>query len=154
MGLLETMIDRIVYIDAGPFIYFMERNPSYEKSLDAFFSLMSRGEVRAVTSTVTLAEVLVKPYRCKQWAIAEKYESIFEGTSEMTLISVDTEIGRLAAKLRTSCSLLTPDAIHMATAMIHEADFFLTNDSDFRKVNRMSRRLPKLVFIDELLSPV
>ena len=54
---------------------------------------MSRGEVQAVTSVVTLAEVLVKPYRHKQWTLANQYELIFEGTPELTLVSVDTEIG-------------------------------------------------------------
>ncbi len=154
MGLLETMNGRLVYVDAAPFIYFMERNSSYEKPLEAFFSRLNQGEVRAITSTLVLAEVLVKPFRNKQWMLAEKYESIFEGTPELTMLPVDAGIGRLAAKLRASYSLLTPDAIHMATAMIHGAVFFLTNDSDFRKVDPTDPRMPKLVFIEELLSPV
>ena len=152
MGLLETMKDRYVYVDSAPFIYFMEKNPAYEKPLDAFFSLMSRGEVQVITSTLTLAEVLVKPYQHEQWALAEQYESIFEGIPELTLVSVDPKIGRLAAKLRAVYALRTPDAIHLATAMIHESDFFLTNDLGFRKIDSTDKRLPKLVFIDELLS--
>jgi len=146
------MHGRLVYVDAAPFIYFMEKNPTYEKPLDAFFSMMSRGEVQAITSAMTLAEVLVKPYRHKLWKLAQQYELIFEGTPELTLVSVDSEVGRLAAELRASYALLTPDAIHMATAVVHEADFFLTNDSDFRKVDPTDKRLPKVVFIDKLLS--
>jgi predicted nucleic acid-binding protein len=145
------MHGRLVYVDSAPFIYFMEKNQAYEKPLDAFFSLMSRGEVQAITSAMTLAEVLVKPYQHKQWTLAQKYELIFEGTPELTLVSVDSEVGRLAAELRASYALLTPDAIHMATAVVHGADFFLTNDSDFRKVDPMDKRLPKVVFIDKLL---
>jgi len=152
VGLLESMHDQLVYVDTAPFIYFMEKNPLYEKSLDAFFSLISQRKIRVITSTMTLAEVLVKPYRYEQWVLAEKYESIFEGTPELTLESVDREIGRLAAKLRASYNLLTPDAIHMATAMIHGADFFLTNDHDFRKIDPTDERLPKLVFVEKLLS--
>jgi predicted nucleic acid-binding protein len=151
MGLLASMVGRLVYVDAAPFIYFMEKNMSYEKPLDAFFSSLDRGEVQAITSTITLAEVLVKPYRYKQWALAQKYESIFERTPELTLVSVDKEIGRLAAELRASYTLLTPDALHLASAVIHEADFFLTNDKGFQKINPMDQHLPKIVFIDELL---
>jgi predicted nucleic acid-binding protein len=146
------MKDRLVYVDTAPFIYFMEKNPKYEKPLDAFFSLMSQGKIRTITSAMTLAEVLVKPYQRKQWKLAEMYESIFEETAELTLVSVDAGIGRLAAKLRASYSLLTPDAIHMATAMMQGAEFFLTNDKDFRKVDSTDRRSPKLAFIDKLLS--
>jgi len=50
-----------------------------------------------------------------------------------------------------SSTLLTPDAIHMATAVVHGAEFFLTNDNDFRKVDPTDSRLPKVVFIDKLL---
>ena len=150
MGLLETMSNQLVYIDAAPFIYFMERNPSYNEPLDAFFSLLNQGKVRAVTSTITLTEVLIKPYRAKQWMLAKKYESIFQETSDLVLLSADVEVGRLAAQLRASYALMTPDAIHLATAKIHRADFFLTNDNDFRKVDPTDQRLPKIVFIEEM----
>jgi len=146
------MVGRLVYIDSAPFIYFIEKNLSYEKPLDELFSSLDRGELQAITSAMTLAEVLVKPYRHQQWVLAEKYESIFEGTPELTMVSVDMEVGRLAAKLRASYALLTPDAIHMSTAMVHGAEFFLTNDGDFRKVDSTDKRVPKVVFIDELLS--
>jgi predicted nucleic acid-binding protein len=144
------MKDRLVSIDTAPLIYFMENNPLYEKPLEAFFSLMHDGGVRVITSTMTLAEVLVKPYRYKQWTLAEQYESIFEGTPELTLMPVDTGIRRLAAKFRASHALLTPDAIHMATAMMHGAEFFLTNDSDFQKIDSNDQRFPKLVFVSDL----
>ena len=84
--------------------------------------------------------------------LAEKYESIFERTPELTLVSVDTGIGRLAAKLRAVYALRTPGALHLATAMIHGADFFLTNDHGFRKIDPTGERVPELVFIAELLS--
>ena len=151
MGLLTSVHGRLVYVDAAPFIYFMEKNLAYEEPLDAFFTMLSRGEVQAITSAMTLAEVLVKPYRHKLWTLAQKYELIFEGTPELTLVSVDSEVGRLAAELRAAYTLLTPDAIHMATAVVHGAEFFLTNDNDFRKVDPTDSRLPKVVFIDKLL---
>ena len=154
MGLLTSMHGRLVYVDAAPFIYFMEKNPAYERPLDAFFLSMSRGEIQVITSAMTLAEVLVKPYRQKLWSLAQKYELIFEGTPELTLMPVDSEVGRLAAELRASYALLTPDAIHMATAVVHGAEFFLTNDSDFQKADPTDQRLPKLVFVDDLLPKI
>ena len=37
--------------------------------------------------------------------------------------------GETAARLRVTHKLRTPDAIHVATAIVMQADFFLTNDS-------------------------
>ena len=150
MGYLEQMEGRTVYVDSPPFIYLMEKNERYENLLDRFFSAMDQGRFRVIASTIVLAEVLVKPYRLEQWRIAEKYESIFEGIPHLSLLPVDRKIARTAAKIRAEHSLLTPDAVHLATAVTARADFFLTNDRDFRKIEKSNSQFPKLVFIDDL----
>jgi len=150
MGYLEQMEGQTVYVDSPPFIYLMEKNERYENPLDRFFSAMDQGRFRVIASTIVLAEVLVKPYRLHQWRIAEKYESIFEGIPYLSLLPVDRKIARTAAKLRAAHSLLTPDAVHLATAVASGADFFLTNDRDFRFIEKSNSQFPKLVFIDDL----
>ena len=131
-------------------LYLMENDERYEAPLDRFFSAMDEGRFRVIASTIVLAEVLVKPYRLEQWEIAKKYELIFEGIPHLSQLPVDRKIARTAAKLRAAHSLLTPDAVHLATAVTSEADFFLTNDRDFKKVDKPNSRFPKLVFIDDL----
>ena len=150
MGCLEQMEGRTVYTDSPPFIYLMDKNERYENPLDRFFSAMDEGRFQVFASTIILAEVLVKPYRLEQWDIAEKYELIFEGIPHLSLIPVDWKIARTAAKLRASHSLLTPDAVHLATAVSTGADFFLTNDRDFKKIEKSNSQFPKLIFIDDL----
>ena len=150
MGYLEQMKGRTVYVDSPPFIYLMEKSERYEIPLDRFFSAMDQGRFRVIASTIILAEVLVKPYRQEQWQIVEKYEAIFEGIPHLSLLPVDRRIACTAAKLRAEYSLLTPDAVHLATAVTSGADFFLTNDRDFRKMEKSNSQFPKLVFIDDL----
>ena len=150
MGFLEKMSGSVVYVDSAPFIYLIEKNEQYEKQLDRFFTAMDQGQFHVIVSTVVLAEVLVKPYRLEHWNLARKYESIFEDVPYLSLFPVDRKIARITAKLRATYSLLTPDAIHLATAIANDARFFLTNDRDFRKIEIADSQFPKLVFIDNL----
>ncbi|MGA7341055.1 MAG: hypothetical protein WBE72_07795 [Terracidiphilus sp.] len=47
--------------DTAPLIYFIEKHPAYLSLIRPFFEAMERGEIQVVTSTLTLAEVLVHP---------------------------------------------------------------------------------------------
>jgi predicted nucleic acid-binding protein len=111
---------------------------------------MDQGRFQVVVSTIVLAEVLVKPFRLEQWELAKEYESIFESIPHLSLIPVDRSIARTAAKFRATCSLLTPDAIHLATAVSCNADFLLTNDRDFHKIKTLDLPFPELLFINDL----
>ncbi|RMD92582.1 MAG: PIN domain-containing protein [Alphaproteobacteria bacterium] len=53
----------------------------------------------------------------------------------VVVMSVDPEIGRLAAQLRTQFHMKVPDAIHLATAVRGRADALLTFDDDLLKRN-------------------
>jgi len=42
--------------------------------------------------------------------------------------------------------------VEIATGvMTHGTEFFLTNDKDFRKIDPKHQRLPKLVFVNEII---
>jgi hypothetical protein len=47
--------------DTAPFIYFIEENPTYINIVEPLFQEISRGNLRAFTSHITLIEVLIKP---------------------------------------------------------------------------------------------
>jgi predicted nucleic acid-binding protein len=53
------------------------------------------------------------------------------------IIPVTAEIAEGAAKLRADHGLRIPDAIQVATAVIHKADFFLTNDARLGRLNQL-----------------
>ena len=63
MGLVEELRGHRVCIDTAPFIYFIEKNSVYLDILKPVFLEIDKGGIRAITSTVTLLEVLVQPFR-------------------------------------------------------------------------------------------
>lgn len=58
-------------------------------------------------------------------------------TSQITIWPVSVAIAERAAHLRAQYRLRTPDAIHIATAMIAGCDAFLTNDLNLKRVQEI-----------------
>lgn len=83
----------------------------------------------AVTSTLTLTEVLVHPLRSGNVELACQYRDILLDQENLITVPISVEIAEVAAQLRARQNLRTPDAIQIATAMGEGAMFFLTNDA-------------------------
>jgi predicted nucleic acid-binding protein len=119
---------KIVGLDTTPLIYFVEENPTYLATVRPFFEAMDRSEFSAVTSVVTLLEVLVHPFRRGDTRLAQQYRDILLNAGGLTTIGLSADISEGAARLRATHNMRTPDAIQIATAMHAGASFFLTND--------------------------
>lgn len=128
MEWLTRLEGQVIGLDTAPLIYFIEQNPTYLEVVRAFFRAMDQGYLRVVTSTLTLTEVLVYPLRLGNRELAEQYQNILFAQENLTTFSVSPEVAELAAQLRASWNLRTPDAIQMATAIRGGAAFFFTND--------------------------
>ena len=134
MGLKGKLINKRVFIDTAPLIYFIEGHSTYQKELLEIFEAGDNGELNFLTSTLTLLEVLVQPLKLKRSDIAAKYEQILTTSPGIDLIEMDVEISKKAAQLRAAYNLKTPDSIQLATAMVNGASIFLTNDLALKRV--------------------
>lgn len=123
-----------VGVDTAPFIYFIERHPSYAPLVRPLFASADAGELDLVTSEVTLLEVLVAPYRTGALALAERYEALLTRSRGVRMVALDRSLLRAAAQLRARHGIRTPDALQLGAALAAGCTAFLTND----------RRLPDL----------
>ncbi len=98
---------------------------------------MEEGRIEAATSTLTLLELLVQPYRLKKEEVVLKFYSLFTTYPHLSWIPLNLEISDLAAKLRAVHNLKTPDAIQIASAVSGGATVFVCNDSAFRRVREI-----------------
>jgi predicted nucleic acid-binding protein len=138
MEWLNLLKGKVVGLDTAPLIYFIEQNPKYIPTVREFFSSLNRKEFRVITSTLTLTEVLVHPLRNGNVKLARQYQDIILNQEHLTVFSVSSEIAKLAAELRATKNLRTPDAIQIATAIQNGADFFLTNDMGLRNISNLT----------------
>ena len=65
---------KVIALDTAPFIYFIEENPTYINIVEPLFQEISRGNLRAVTSYITLIEVLIKPLEEKNDDLIKKIQ--------------------------------------------------------------------------------
>ena len=135
MGWVNELHAKTIGLDTAPLIYFIEQHDRYIERLRPFFVSLADGKLRVVTSTVTLAEVLVHPLRHGDEALAHQYNDILLSSSHIATLPVTHAIAQEAAELRAHYSLKTPDAIQLATALSQKAEAFLTNDRDFPQVD-------------------
>lgn len=126
---LATLLkaDRIA-LDTAVFIYFMEENAEFLPTVLPIFEAIAAGQVAAVTSALTLLEVMVLPLRNGDTATAQQYEKLLLHSRGLTLADIDHAVLRRAAELRATAKVRTPDAIQLATAICTSSRYFVTND--------------------------
>jgi predicted nucleic acid-binding protein len=125
---------RRLAIDTSIFIYQLEANPRYLALTDYIFEWLERPGHVAVTSTITMTELLVQPYRESDEERVDEFYGLLSTYPNLQWVAPDLEIADLAARLRARHRLRTPDALQAATAAHSNATGFLTNDPVFERV--------------------
>ena len=132
MGGVAALRGARVYLDANVFIYAVEHSPEHAAFLDGLFDLLEAGEVVAVTSELTLAEVLAKPFEEGRTDLARLYEEMVASSAWLSVMPVERAILVSAARLGPELGLKLPDAIHVASAAASGCATFLSNDRRLR----------------------
>jgi predicted nucleic acid-binding protein len=135
VGLIEEIGAGPVALDTVVFIYFIEEHPRFLPALERVFAAIDEGRLTAISSSLTLLEVLVVPYRAGNIPLAEQYEQLLTRSRGLRLIEVDRAQLRAAAHLRAvHAGLRTPDAIQVSAALSGSCSALLTNDRDLPAV--------------------
>ena len=125
---------RRIALDTSVFIYQLEGNPRYLGLTDSVFSWVERAGHEAVTSTITMTELLVPSYREKDEHGVDAFYGLLSTYPNLQWIAPDLEAADLGAKLRALYRLRTPDALQAATAIRTHATGFVTNDPVFARI--------------------
>ena len=118
----------VVGLDTSIFIYHLEANPTYEPLTKTVFEDMEAGRFQGVTSTITLMELTVLPWRMGNENVAREYEAVLVNFPNLNIIDVDRNVARLGAKLRADFNISPADALQVAASLQGGAKAFLTND--------------------------
>jgi predicted nucleic acid-binding protein len=130
MGLMADLGPGPWGVDTSIFIYFIEEHPQFLPLLEPVFKEVDQGHKELVTSTLTLMEVLVVPYRSGDQLLAERYEALLTRSRGVRIADISRDHLRAAAQLRAATGVKTPDALQLVAALAGGCTAFLTNDRD------------------------
>ena len=125
-------VDQRVYVDTNGFVYFLERHPKFYERVLPLFEAAAQGTLQLVTSELTVAELLVQPYKMGRADIAATYRRFLKDEGLIDLVPVSLNVLEAAAASRGTQRGSLADAIHVATASLSDCSAFVTNDHRIR----------------------
>jgi predicted nucleic acid-binding protein len=133
---LDALIGKILYLDTNIFIFAVEGGNPWASLLRDLFGAIEQRVVRALTSELTLAEVLAKPFALGAASLVSKYDQLLAEKGSIEVVPISRQILRTSAELQAELEVKLADAIHLATAKHTTCDILLTNDE------KLGRKMP------------
>lgn len=134
-----------VFLDTAPLIFWVEANPVYEQIVDSVFEMIESGQLRAVTSPISLAESLIHPIRKGNQLVVNAFTNVITSGANTVFVTIDEKIARKAAELRVKYNFKLPDSLQLAVAIESGCESFLTNDHQLKQVSEIN-----VIVIDDL----
>lgn len=131
-----TGVDRL-FLDTAPIIYHVEGHATYQALTDVVFAHIGDGVVEAFTSSITLAECLVHPYRHENLDLVQRFRQVITAGVHTRYVGVDA-IVEDAAQLRARYRLTLTDALQVAAAIAAGCQGFLTNDITLKRISELT----------------
>ena len=117
----------VIYADANVIIRLIEGDAAARAPFEARL-LPLRGAGRfLLTSQLSRLECRTKPRRVGDAALLLLYDAFFSSI-EVDVVPLTIAVVDKATELRATLNLKTPDALHLATAVVSGATTFLTGD--------------------------
>lgn len=137
---------RRIGLDTGIFIYQLEANENYLRGANRVFAWVEEARHSAVTSSLTLLELLVQPYRKRDIDRVNQIYALLSTYPHIEWIVPTLEIADCAARLRAEYNLRTRVALQAATASASQATGLISNDAAFQRVAGL-----EVLILDQLL---
>jgi predicted nucleic acid-binding protein len=117
-----------LYLDSNAIIFAHEGPPGLQQTvIERVVRACTMPGGVVMTSLLARMECRVRPVRERNQRLLAHYDFIF-GPLGLHLIPITADVIEQATELRALHSFRTPDSIHLATALLAQADVFLTGD--------------------------
>lgn len=122
-------VKKKVALDSMTFIYHFDRVEPYFAHTTELFTKAQHGDYEIITSLISVIETLSPTAYRHSPELIKEINIYFKEAHYLHIVDVTWDIAQEAARLRREYKYLrTPDAIQLATAIVHNADLFVTND--------------------------
>jgi predicted nucleic acid-binding protein len=136
---------KIVGLDTGVFIRHFEGGEQSELT-SVILRAVQSGVSRAVMSSISLTELMVRPLQVGDGDLADLYRVLLHEMPNLETVSVDSTIAARAAEVRTANNTGPTESLLIATALESGATAFVTSDPALKQVKGI-----KVMLLDEYL---
>ncbi len=137
--LLRQLTDaRLTHLDARVLALHLLGDPAYLSLTKPVLAAVRDGEIRAQTSAVSLYQILAELYRLGRADLAKELAQAIQVHGGLELVPTTPEIAVQAAEVRAQLGGRPERAIQIATALVGEADVYLTTASGIRRIVGMT----------------
>ncbi len=127
----------MIYLDANVIIRLLEGDTATRAPLEARLLPMRGAGALFVTSRLSRLECRVKPLRENDQQVLALYDAFFSST-EVKLLELTDIVVEKATDLRAILNVRTPDALHLASALLAGASTFITGDRTLTRCTEIS----------------
>lgn len=117
----------MIYADANVIIRLVEGDAAARAPLEARLQPYRGTAGFLLSSRLSRLECRCRPLRLNDSGLLQLYDAFFT-SQEVLLLELTADVVERATDLRASLNLKTPDALHLASAIVARAAVFLTGD--------------------------
>ncbi|MFH0952983.1 MAG: PIN domain-containing protein [Verrucomicrobiota bacterium] len=115
-----------VFWDTNLLIYHIEQMPEWQKEMDALIEWQKDEGMEVVTSSFSLAEILVRPLSVAKHNVARRYRDLI---CQIGALPFGVEEASRFAQIRAQYpDVKPPDALQLACASVLGVGYFLTSE--------------------------
>ena len=137
MSVGRAALGRRIYLDANLYIYAFEGIETHRRRMVELLAEIDRQDVVVVASELLFTEILPRPVRERREDLVERYLELVRRTPRIHLVPVGRPVILRSVHLRAEFGLRSMDALHLATALVHGCETFVTNDRRIARVDRI-----------------
>ncbi len=127
------------YVDTNVFLNIIYKETGLSERSSAFLKKIHSGKLRAMTSSVTLLEIILDMVEGTFSEFTEVAVASVEDMHNLEIVPLDNSMTKLAADHVIKDRLTIHDAYHLATATSRKARAFVTRDEE------LSRKIAKYI---------
>jgi predicted nucleic acid-binding protein len=122
----------VIYLDTNVIIRFIEGDSSSRESIRVRLT----DENLFTTSQLSRLECRCRPMRANDTALLAVYDLFFSANG-LRMIEINAKVIDEATSIRAFTGLKSPDALHLAAAIVGGATLFLTGDVQLTRFTRL-----------------
>jgi len=125
-----------IFFDTAPIIYYVEDNQLFASKIEGLLEKFEKQKL--MINSIVYAELCIKPKRENNKQLILLFDDFLNNLS-FEILNIDKKCAIIATDLMAKYQQIkTIDAIHIASAIAHNCDTFVTNDKQLKQIKEIN----------------